>query len=145
MKTRFSALVSIKKDALKKHEMKLAALNAKVEEAQQKYNSALKQLLQLKTDATGIVADFLAQRLLMDKQRAIITFEQENYQHLLAQQAKLQEEFKVLSLEYEKFRSLEAEEIKQKLIEQKHKESKDLDEVALMAYNKLHFKHEVVS
>lgn len=134
MKTKFTPLVGIKKNELKKSELALAQANINLQNAQVKLQNSYEQLEHLPSLTKGSGADMLKARALYKAQRGMIDKDKEwlefaKTQAILATQ-KLQRD----TLEYEKFSHLENELIKELLKEQKKAESKNLDEIALLKY-----------
>jgi flagellar biosynthesis chaperone FliJ len=136
MKTRYSSLVGIKKDAMQKSERLLQEQNHLLQKAQKAHADALEALGEIQTPQGGKISDLLASRGLLDAQRVIVQKNQEwvSYAHSQVQQAK--EALKKAMIEYEKFNYLELEEMKKILQEQKIQEAKNLDEIALLTHTR---------
>ena len=79
---------------------------------------------------------FRQMQLLKHRVQDEISFNKHNL--VLAENAlmKAMQQLKVANIEHEKFKYLETNEIEKVLKAQKRKEAKDLDEVALMAFNR---------
>jgi flagellar biosynthesis chaperone FliJ len=136
MKTRFSSLVGIKKDAMQKSERILQEQNHILQQAQKAYDVSVDFLSAIQIPNHGKIADFLASRELLEVQRSII---EKNHEWILFAQSQVkqaQENLKKAMMEYEKFNYLELEEIKAILKEQKLQEAKELDEIALLTFTK---------
>jgi len=136
MKTRFSSLVSVKKDSMQKSERVVKEANQNLHNAQQALSESLQQLQEIALPQEGIISDFLANRTLLDAQRTLIKHNEEWVAYARQELFNAQEELKHAMIEYEKFKYLEVEEIKKILDARKLQERKDLDEVALMTYEK---------
>ncbi len=141
MKTRYSPLVSVKKNIMQKSERVLQSANANFNNAKEALEISLQELHTIKTPQTGNIQEFLSARTLLDAQRNVITHNEEwmQFAHRKIEEAK--EQLKKDSIEYEKFNYLELEEIKRVMKERKIQEGKDLDEVALMTYGMKHKKN----
>ena len=135
MKTRYSPLVSVKKNIMQKSERVLQSANVNYYNAKEALEISLQELHTIETPQTGNIQEFLSARTLLDAQRSVISHNEEwmHFAHREIEEAK--EQLKKDSIEFEKFNYLELEEIKKILKEKKIKESKDLDEVALMTYD----------
>jgi flagellar biosynthesis chaperone FliJ len=119
---------------MQKSERLLQKANANFNKAKQALENSLAFLQEIKPPSHGKIAEFLANRALLDSQRAIIQHNEEwlVYTEKEVQQAK--EQLKRDMIEYEKYKYLEYEEIQKALKKIKIQEAKDLDEIALMTY-----------
>ena len=142
MKTRFSSLVALKKSAMEKSEQSLQAANADFNSASMALQQSYQSLEDVSLPQSGTMADMLAMRTLFDSQRELIQHNKEWVEFAQDQVNQAREQLKTDMIEHEKFKYLEVEEIKKILEERKLKESKDLDEVALMTYSKKNEKEE---
>ena len=134
MKTRFTSLVHIKKNIVQKSERLLQQANANFNRAKEALQESLAYLQEIKPPSHGKIAEFLANRVLLDSQRAIIQHNQEWLAYTEKEIEQAKEQLKYDMLEYEKYKYLEYEEIQKALKEIKIQEAKDLDEIALMTY-----------
>ncbi|WP_455757010.1 flagellar export protein FliJ [Sulfurimonas sp.] len=132
MKTRFSSLVTLKKSTMQKSERALQGANADLNSASMALQLAYNSLDDVEAPQTGTMAEMLASRTLLDSQRGVISHNKEWVGFAKNQVAQAKQRLKSDMIEHEKFKYLELEEIKKVLKEKKIKESKDLDEVALM-------------
>jgi flagellar biosynthesis chaperone FliJ len=136
LKTRYTSLVGVKKNIMQKRERELQALNLKLKNARLALENSKDDINNIQTPHEGNMSAFLASRTLLDTQRSLISHNEAwvNYTQQEVQEAKknLQE----ATTEFEKFKYLETTEIKKQIQQLKIKEAKDLDEVALMTYNK---------
>jgi len=134
MKTRFSSLVSVKKNTMQKSESAFRKANAAFMKASEAVEESLAQLYTITSPQTGKISDFLANRTLLEAQRTLIRHNKEwvafTQDEMLVAKKNLQKDM----VEYEKFKYLEFEEQKKLIKEAKIKEAKDLDEIALMTY-----------
>jgi len=136
MKTRFSALVQLKKDAMQKSERALERTNADINSATMALELSYTSLNDIQTPTTGTISDFLASRQLLDSARNLIVKNQEWIKFAKEQHQLAKERLKADTIEYEKFNYLEVEEVKKILKEKEYALAKELDEIALMTYKK---------
>ncbi len=134
MKTRYSPLVSVKKNIMQHSERVLQGANSNLHSAQEALKTSLLELHTIKTPQTGNIQEFLSARTLLDAQRSLISHNQEWIHYALHEIKEAKQQLKKDSIEYEKFNYLELEEIKKILKKKRMREAKDLDEVALMTY-----------
>lgn len=134
MKTRYSSLVSVKKNIMQKSERVLQTANANLNSALVALELSYEELKNIHALTTGQISDFLSSRSLLDSQRAIIQHNQEWVEFARSEIRTAQERLKIDMIEYEKFNYLEVQEIKEILAKRKFEEAKELDEVALMTY-----------
>jgi len=136
MKTRFSSLVSLKKNTMQKSERVVQNANKLLQNAKEALGESLVQLQDIPSPNHGVISEFLAIRTLFDSQRSIISHNEEWVAYAEQELFKAQEQLKRDMIEYEKFKYLELQEIEKLIKAQKIKEAKDLDEVALMTFTK---------
>lgn len=136
MKTRFSSLVSVKKNIMQKSERLLQTANKNLLNAKIALQDSLGLLQNIITPKEGSMAEFLANRSLLDSQRGIIEHNEGWVKYAQKEVLEAKEQLKRDMIEYEKFKHLELQEIEKILKEQKIQEAKDLDEVALMTHAK---------
>jgi len=136
MKTRFSSLVAIKKDAVQKRERELQQAFANKEKASQALQDSLKELQTIQNPTKGSMQQLLANRTLLSRQRSIIKHNEEWLAFMENELQKAQNSLKEAMIEHEKFKYLELQEIESILKAQKSAEVKRLDEVALMTFNR---------
>jgi len=136
VKTRYTSLVSVKKDIMQKSERVLQSANANLNSALVALELSLIELKNIPSPTTGQISDFLASRTLLDSQRVIIQHDQEWAEFARNEIRNASAQLKLDMVEYEKFNYLELEEIKVILLKRKRDEAKELDEIALMTYKK---------
>jgi flagellar biosynthesis chaperone FliJ len=136
MKTRFSSLVTVKKNTMQKSESLLQNANKNLQNAKAALHESLAELKNIPSLESGVIANFLANRALFESQRAIIQHNEEWIAYTNKEVVDAKEQLKNDMIEYEKFKYLELQEIEKMIKAQKIKEAKDLDEVALMTYTK---------
>jgi len=136
MKTRFSSLVKLKKNKMQESESALSKANMILNNAKEALENSYTSLNDIHEPQTGTMSQFLANRTLLSSQRDLINHNKEWVRYAQNQITQAQTQLKKDMIEHEKFKYLELEEIKKIIKKQKEKESKDLDEVALMTYSK---------
>lgn len=136
MKTRFSSLVTVKKNTMQKSERVLQKANQNLQNAKTALQISLLELQKIETPHEGNMAEFLANRSLLDAQRALIAHNEAWVEYAQKEVLEAKEQLKRDMIEYEKFKYLELQEIEKILKAQKVQEAKDLDEVALMTHTK---------
>ncbi|HFB53836.1 MAG TPA: hypothetical protein ENJ67_03810 [Sulfurimonas autotrophica] len=136
MKTRFSSLVTVKKNSMQKSERVVQTANKNLQNAKEALQTSLLELQKIETPHEGNMAEFLANRSLLDAQRALIAHNEGWVTYAQKELLEAQEQLKRDMIEYEKFKYLELQEIEKVLKAQKVQEAKDLDEVALMTHTK---------
>ncbi|MDF1879302.1 flagellar FliJ family protein [Sulfurimonas sp. SAG-AH-194-C20] len=136
MKTRYTSLVSVKKNIMQRSEQVLQTANANLNNALVALELSFKELQNIPSPTTGQISEFLSARTLLDSQRAIIQHNQEWAEFARVEIRNASAQLKLDMVEYEKFNYLDLEEIKIMLQKQKYEEAKELDEIALMTYKK---------
>jgi flagellar biosynthesis chaperone FliJ len=136
MKTRFSSLVAIKKNKMQKSERVLQQANSNLQNASNALGESLEALSEIHTPQEGSMAQFLANRSLLDSQRLLIEHNEAWVAYAQKEVNDAKEQLKRDMIEYEKFKYLELQEIEKVLKAQKIQEAKDLDEVALVTHGK---------
>ncbi|MBA1438571.1 MAG: flagellar FliJ family protein [Epsilonproteobacteria bacterium] len=134
MKTRYSSLVSVKKDMMQKSEREFQAKNSVLQKAHKALEDSLLSLGEIAPTQTGKISDFLANRALLDIQRGVIRHNEEWVLYAKKDLEDARKELQKATIEYEKYKYLELQEIEKIKQEQKRKESKELDEVALITF-----------
>ena len=134
MKTKFSSLVTVKKNSMQKSELVVQNANATLNSAHVALELSKKSLNDIEEPHSGTIGDLLASRTLLDVTRAGIVHNQAWIKYAQEQLAIAKEQLKFDIIEYEKFKYLELQEMKKILEKQKALEVKELDEVALMTH-----------
>ena len=138
MKTRFSSLVKLKKDAMQKSEQELQRMNNDLKSAKLALEDSYTQLSTIQQPTNGSMGELLASRMILDTQRHNIAHNKEWINFAQKQSNYAKKVLKKNMIEYEKFKYLELEEIKKALKAQKIQESKELDEIALLTHSRKH-------
>jgi len=134
LKTRYSALVSVKKNALDKSERLFQRASTDLNNASNELELSYKTLQDLDTPKAGSIGSLLASRVLLASQRGVIDHNKEWLSFAQKQLQEAQNRLKKDMIEYEKYKYLELEEVKKVLQEEKIKEAKRLDEVASITF-----------
>ena len=136
LKTQYTSLVKIKKTHLDKMEQAVGSCHSTIALLKQKVEASYHELRSLDIPQGGDFSLFRQMQLLKHRITDEIGFNKYNLQ--LAEQAliKAMQQLKTANIEHEKFKYLETNEIEKVLKAQKLKEAKDLDEVALMMFNR---------
>ena len=135
MKTQYSSLVKIKKQHLDKMELAVSSCHSTIAQVKEKIEASYTQLRALEIPQDGNFSIYRQMQLLKHRIQDEIAFNKYNLQ--MAQNAliKAMQQLKTANIEHEKFKFLETNEVEKVLKAQKLKESKALDEVALMMFN----------
>jgi len=136
MKTRYSSLVTLKKNKMRKSEQQVQSANATLNSAMTALEVSSQSIYTLTQPESGSMSDLLASRTLIDVKRNEIQHNREWVVFAKRELKEAKEQLKLDMIEYEKFKYLELQEIKKELHKQKMQEMKDLDEVALMTYTR---------
>ena len=140
MKTRFSPLVKLKKTTMDKSEQFVQRANADLNSAVIALEGSYKSLQDVESPQMGTMGDFLASRVLLDSQRGVIQNNKQWVGFAKNQVNSAKEQLKLDTIDYEKFKYLELEDIKKQIKKIKLQEAKDLDEVALITHGQKNMK-----
>ena len=135
MKTRYTSLLSVKKNIMQKSERVLQSANANLNNAQIALQLSFESLDEIDSPKIGRISDFLSSRMLLDTQRSVIRHNKEWVGFAKKEIKNAKEQLKLDMMEYEKFNYLELEEVNKVLKLRKIAEAKELDEVARMTYS----------
>ncbi len=136
MKTRYTPLVSLKKNTMERSERVAQKANIDLNNATSALERSYDSLKDIDSPQSGTMAEFLASRTLLSSARNLIQHNHDWVNFTKKQVNEAKEQLKLDMIEHEKFKYLELDEIKKIIKNQKIKETKDLDEVALMTYNR---------
>ncbi|MBE0514055.1 MAG: flagellar FliJ family protein [Sulfurimonas sp.] len=120
---------------MQKSEQSLQKANANLNSAAIALELSYNSLEDVEPPKSGKMSDMLASRVLLGSQRELILHNKEWVSFASNQVTQAKKQLKVDMMEHEKFQYLELQEIKQELNKRKVAEAKNLDEIALMAYN----------
>ncbi len=137
MKTRFSPLIKLKKDAMDTAERNLQQANQTLRLAEQSLDEAYDELNNATIPPVGTMTEFKNSRLLIEGQRQIIQEKKNWVANASDQVEKAKVVLKKAMVDYEKFKYLEAQQIKEELKKAKRREQRDLDEIAVQTYGKV--------
>ena len=136
MKTRYTPLLKVKKSELDKCERELQRANQTLHDAKSSLQEAYSLLATLELPQSGTIQEMLSTRVFVSTQREIVE-EKKKWLAFASEQVLFAvEKLKLSNIEYEKFKYLDVQEMKKIVKLRTLKEVKDLDEVALMTYNK---------
>ncbi|NPA55393.1 MAG: FliJ family protein [Epsilonproteobacteria bacterium] len=138
MKTKFDSLVKLKKMEVEKIENEISQINNQISTLQTQIDQLTQELLQITLPKEGnfaVITQISAMKKAINEQ---IELKRQNIAFLRGQKNLLNEKLKEANLEYEKMKYLQAEEIKKYLQKLKEKEAKNLDEIALMLFQRKH-------
>jgi len=136
MKTRYSSLVSVKKNIMQKSEQVLQKANLNFHNANEALRESLQSLQEITAPKSGQISEFLANRTLLEYQRTVIQHNEDWVAYVKKEILEIKEQLKIDMIEYEKFKHLELQEVQKILKEIKIRDAKDLDEVALMTHTR---------
>lgn len=136
MKTRYSSLVGLKKSTMQKSERVMQKANADLNSATMALHLSYQSLENLNSPTSGNISKLIASRVIIDSAREEIDHNKEWIGFAKEQAELAKEQLKLDMIEHEKFKYLEVQEIKKMIKAIKLKESKELDEVALMTHSR---------
>ncbi|MCD6258691.1 MAG: flagellar FliJ family protein [Helicobacteraceae bacterium] len=136
MKTRFSSLVTLKKNTLDKSERGVQRANADLKNASDALSNSYSSLEEIMPPKSGNIGELLASHSLLASQREIISHNKQWVEYCQNQLYQAKEQFKFDMMEHEKFKYLELQERNKILKEFKIKESKELDEIASITFSR---------
>jgi len=136
MMTRYTPLVSVKKNIMQKSERVVQTASLAVKNAQYSLDTSLQELQNIETPSHGKISQFLSTRTLLDSQRSLIRHNEEWLEYAQKDLLNAKAQLKKAMIEFEKFKYLEFKEIEKELQKIKLQESKELDEIALMAHTR---------
>jgi flagellar export protein FliJ len=134
MKTRFTSLVKMKKDMMDKSERELQQANHLLSTAQQILHHAYEELKSLTSPTSGEITQFVQARQMLEAQRNVVAQEQEKVAIAESEVLKAKMALKDAMMEYEKFKYLEAEQIKLAVEKKKKQQQRELDEIAVQNF-----------
>lgn len=136
MKTQYSSLVKIKKERLEMMEKAVQSCHQTIAQVKENIEKSYEQLRSIEAPEKGDFALFRQMQLLKHRAQDEIGFNKHNL--VIAENGliKAMQQLKTANIEHEKFKYLETNEIEKVLKAQKLKEAKELDEIALIGFNK---------
>lgn len=134
MRTRFTPLVKVKKNDMDRCEQDLRQANESIQNAEHALQVAYTELETTDMPASGPISELLKARNRLTAQRAVIQERREWLSFARAQAEAAREQLKASVMEYEKFKYLEAEQVKKVLQERKRTLANQLDEIAIQSH-----------
>ncbi|EDM23189.1 flagellar export protein FliJ [Caminibacter mediatlanticus] len=136
MKTKFDSVVKIKKQKVDKIERNIQKINSSIKMLQMKIEELRKSFNSLSLPSSGNFATL--QQISLQKNTFLSEIKSyENQIKILEnRKSELIKELKKANIEYEKMKYLQNEEIKKKIKNIRLKESKEMDEIAIILRNK---------
>lgn len=138
MTTKFSALVQIRKDAVKNAEQKLIGVNQRIASAQIDLSVAQQQLAEIVIPQKGSYNDLLYFQQIKESYLNEIDRIIEFIAALRLERKVIEEEMRLLNIEFEKANYLDSLEKTKILKERRYKESAQLDEISILLHNARH-------
>lgn len=135
MQTRFTPLVKVKKNLLDRCERELQQAIENEQNASIALQAAYDELENTPSPLIGIIREIRQAGLIAAAQREIIEQKRQwlDFAHTQVQLSR--KTLNAAMIEYEKFKYLEAEELRKRMAERKRREASDLDEAALQVYS----------
>ena len=134
VKTKFDAIVKLKKMKLDEVNNEVSQLNSKIEMATQQLTKLQKEISDFEYPTSGNFSLITQFRTILDAKLVEINQKRLEIDYLNNQKNILAERLKEVNLEFEKIKYLQSEEIKRYIKKIKQDEAKNLDEIALMLY-----------
>ena len=136
MKTRYSTLVDLKKNIVQKSEQTLQKANADLNSAATAFQISYDSLHSIESPQEGKISTYKASRTLVNVARELINHNKEWIEFANKQVQSAKEKLKLDMIEYEKYKYLDLQEVKELVKKIKQEELKELDEVALMTFSR---------
>ena len=136
MKTRYTSLVSLKKNNVQSSERVVQNANLDLKNANSALEDAYNSLQSIDAPQSGNMKEMLASRALIESGRDLIKHNQGWVEFANKQLLQAKEQLRTDMIEHEKFKYLELEEIKKIIKKKKLEEAKEMDEIALMTYSR---------
>ena len=134
MKTKFDALVKLKKLDVDKIERGIIKQNDKINKINQKIDFLQKELSEIEYPKSGNFAMITQIKVMQNAVIQEINSKKEELKFIQNQITLLKGQLKEKELEYEKMKYLQGEEIKKEIKRLKKEEAKNMDEIALMLF-----------
>ena len=135
MKTKFTAIVKVRKKAVDDVQNAIYAVDIEISNAKSKLASTEERYFGLESPHEGSFSNMIVFEDIKKAFRYEIESLREQLENLARQRERLLEELRVANMEFEKMKYLESEEIKKFLKAKAQREAKDLDEIGVMLYN----------
>jgi flagellar export protein FliJ len=132
MKTKFDSIVKIKKQNVQNIERNIQKINSSIHRLNEKIKHLTRELLSFSLPKSGTFSEINQ----LKQMQYLLKDEIENLKNqieiLNSRKKDLLEELKKANIEYEKMKYLQNEELKKKLKEISLKESREMDEIAIL-------------
>lgn len=135
MKTKFTQLVKLKKQQLNEIEIELVTINNKIASLKDEINKINEAIKSISKPSKGTFRELNSTQEAFHSYMFEIEELNKRVESLILKRNQVELKMKELYVEYEKFKYLEATEIKKILKEQKRKEEEELNEISVMLYN----------
>jgi len=136
LKTQYTPLVKIKKQYLDKMEQAVSSCHETIAIVKQKIEDAYVELNSIVLPNDGNFSIFTQMQVLKHRAQEDIKFQKYNLELSENALVKAMQQLKTANIEYEKFMYLETTEIDKIIKAQKLQEAKELDEIALISFNR---------
>jgi flagellar biosynthesis chaperone FliJ len=134
VKTKFDALVKLKKMEVDKLSREITKQNGKIAKATDELKNLNEEFKQIEYPKSGSFSLITQIKILQNALLNQITLKKEEIKFLENQKNLLKAQLRDKELEYEKMKYLQAEEIKKIVNKMKKEEAKKMDEIALMLF-----------
>jgi len=134
IKTKFDSLVKLKQLKISEIEREILKLNTQISKAQEELLQLQKEISEVQFPQQGNFSLITQFKMMLDAMVNQKNEKQQQINFLNNQKEILTNRLKDANLEYEKMKYLQGEEMKKYIQKMKEKESKDMDEIALMLY-----------
>lgn len=136
MQTKFTPLVNLRKSALREGERKLIAINQKISDTQQSLDRAQQHLAEVSLPQKGeSYREMMCFQSIKEGHLQEINRILEQIAAFKYERKAIEEELRLLNMEYEKASYLDSLEKKKIIDAKKRKETQELDEISVMLYN----------
>lgn len=135
MKTRFSAIVHLRKRDMQECERTIMQNENKIANKQMQIESIADEIVELKAPQYGTFYAFIAYNEVKQILFNRLSVAQNELEELLTHKAFLQTQYKQYHIEYEKMAFLDKREQEEILKAIKNREEKETDEIATLLYN----------
>lgn len=136
MKTKFSPIVKIRKNELEKIQKVISVINNNILKKEEEILLFEQNYTKLETPTNGNISKLNIYNMQINMQRNKLKSLQLQLNGLVLQKEEVTEHLRFANIEYEKIRYLEQEIIDEKLLLEKKQEAKDMDEIAIMLFDR---------
>jgi len=136
LKTKFSPIVKIRKNELEKIQKVISAINNNIAKKEEEILLFEQNYTNLETPISGNISELNVYNMQINIQRNKLKNLQLQLNGLILQKEETTELLRLANIEYEKIKYLEQEIIDEKLLFIKKQEDKEMDEIAIMLFDK---------